>query len=533
MTPKKIKSNDTSPLTLSQDMFEKVMDSLEAIVYVADMQTYEIIFANKYLQETTGATAGQICWQTIQGNRSGPCDFCSNQYLLDEKREPGGVHRWEHLNIINNRWYDIIDRAVYWTDGRLVRIEIATDITQRKQIEGSLKESNEKLNTLLKTSPDKIQVIDNELNVIYTNESEKDPKYVDMTKSHVLDNIARKYHARFRKTLDQVIADQNTQSFEMEDTGSRWWESSLAPVTIALNTKCAMLISRDISDRKKAEAFMKEAQLELEHRVAERTSELEQTYQQLIQSEKMAALGFLVSSIAHEINNPNSFITFNIPILREYFQEILPILDRESERRENLEICGLSYSEFREDILKLMDNIEHGSQRINSTISHLKEFVSPTNQAEFQLVSLKNVVEKAVELCRTQINKSAQSFDVEFSARFPKIRTVSQSLEQILINLLINAAQSLDKTESWVKLEVKKNNQNKSVFHIDVSDNGCGISEDHLEKIFEPFFTTKNKITGIGLGLNITKRLTEEIGGKIEVTSTTGIGSRFRLTLPL
>ena len=524
---------ETSQLTLPQEMFEKVMDSLEAIVYVADMETYEIIFANKYLQETTGATAGQICWQSIQGGQTGPCEFCSNQYLTDGKGSPSGPYRWEHLNITNKRWYDIIDRAVFWNGDRLVRIQIATDITERKTIEESLKESNEKLNTLLKTSPNDIQVIDDKLKIIYSNEIEKNAGKTNHSGDSILDKIAKKHHKRFLKKLDLVVSEQKPLSLEMRDVSGRWLESQLAPITIAQNKSCAMLISRDISNRKKAENFMKEAQSELERRVEERTSELEQTYQQLIQSEKMAALGFLVSSIAHEINNPNSFITFNIPILREYLQDILPILDREAETRGSFEVCGMDYAEFREDVFKLMDNMEHGSQRINSTISHLKEFASPTNQEKLQKVSLENIVDKAVELCRNQINKSAESFDVKMPARFPQIHTIPQSLEQILINLLINATQSLDKPDSWVKLEVTQNKKKPEVFFIDVSDNGCGIRKDDQSKIFEPFFTTKNKKTGIGLGLNITKRLTEEIGGTIEVNSTRDIGSRFRLTLPL
>ena len=419
-----------------------------------------------------------------------------------------------------------------WNDGRRVRIQIATDITERKQIENSLKESNEKLNTLLKTSPDKIHVIDNRLNIIYTNEIMRETTS-NTEGSQILSHIAKKHHDRFKKKLGRVIADQKTLSFEMQDIHERWLGSELAPITIAGNAQCAMLISRDITDRKQADAFMKEAQIELERRVAVRTSELEQTYQQLIQSEKMAALGFLVSSIAHEINNPNSFITFNIPILREYLQDILPVLDKEAEKRGNFEVGGMGYAEFREDIFKLLDNMEHGSQRINSTISHLKEFASPTNQEEVQEITLKNVVDKAVALCQNQIKKSATSFDVELPDQFPKIRTVPQSLEQILINLLINAAQALDKKDAWVKLTVSTNCQDEKWFYIDISDNGCGIRKDYQGKIFEPFFTTKNKKTGIGLGLNITKRLTEEIGGTIEVQSTRGAGSRFRLILPL
>ena len=143
MTDNISKNSDATPLTLSQDMFEKVMDSLDAIVYVADMQTYEIIFANKYLQETTGAMAGQICWQSIQGSKTGPCDFCSNHQLIDENGSPSGAYRWEHLNKINNRW-TVAKLESFIEDNDRVLLKF------RKLVEG-FKENETKLEILKQT----------------------------------------------------------------------------------------------------------------------------------------------------------------------------------------------------------------------------------------------------------------------------------------------------------------------------------------------------------------------------------------------
>lgn len=109
-----------------------VLDSLDALVYVADMKTYELLFINKYAQNTFGNVTGKSCWQALQSNQSGPCSFCTNNRLLKHDLTPGEPVIWEFQNTINQRWYLIQDSAIRWVDGRTVRLEIATDITESK-----------------------------------------------------------------------------------------------------------------------------------------------------------------------------------------------------------------------------------------------------------------------------------------------------------------------------------------------------------------------------------------------------------------
>lgn len=112
-----------------------VLDSLDALVYVADMQNHEILFLNKYAQESFGNVTGQLCWQSLQTGQSGPCPFCTNARLLKPDGSPGEPVIWEFQNTANQHWYLIQDSAIKWVDGRIVRLEIATDITERKRIE--------------------------------------------------------------------------------------------------------------------------------------------------------------------------------------------------------------------------------------------------------------------------------------------------------------------------------------------------------------------------------------------------------------
>ena len=112
-----------------------ILDSLDALVYVADMQTYELLFVNEYGKTIWGDIQGKICWKALQTDQDGPCPFCTNDRLLDEFGVPAGVHVWEFQNTVNKRWYQCRDQAIRWTDGRFVRLEIATDITDRKRAE--------------------------------------------------------------------------------------------------------------------------------------------------------------------------------------------------------------------------------------------------------------------------------------------------------------------------------------------------------------------------------------------------------------
>ncbi len=139
-------------LTAVHARLEAVLDSLEAIVYVADMTTYEVLFINKYCRDLLGDITGKICWKSIQKGQSGPCSFCTNKYLLSEDGTAGEIYKWEFQNSKNKRWYYILDRAIPWVDGRLVRLEIATDITEAKEAEIQRTLNAERIESLLSLS---------------------------------------------------------------------------------------------------------------------------------------------------------------------------------------------------------------------------------------------------------------------------------------------------------------------------------------------------------------------------------------------
>ena len=253
----------------------------------------------------------------------------------------------------------------------------------------------------------------------------------------------------------------------------------------------------------------------------------------IAQNQKFHSFGLLVSGIAHELGNLSNCITFNIPILRDYLMSLIPIIDDHARNRDDFEFFSMSYPDFRQDVFRILDNMEHASNRISETGSGFKEFVSMASAEKRKWVEVGSVINKSVSLCRGQMKKTVRHFEMKIAEDLPLIFTDPSALEQVLVNLLINAAQAVDGVDSRVMLSAKLRNTPHNYLIIEVSDNGCGMEEETLEKIFDPFFTTKEDMNGNGLGLFVSKNLIEDLGGKIEGESKVGAGSTLRVTLPI
>lgn len=260
-------------------------------------------------------------------------------------------------------------------------------------------------------------------------------------------------------------------------------------------------------------------------------TDLKRAQRQMVRADKMAALGQIVAGVAHEINNPNNFIHFNLPILRRYVDAMRPLLEVELEKGPDLALLGMRYDDFIEDLFKLIDNMEHGSSRITAIVSDLKNYIRSGEDLEMTAGSIDKVVDKVMALVGKQVRKMVKRFDVDVADRLPQVKMNVGKIEQVLINLLINAGQAADKEASFVKLTVRATDAGDAV-EILVEDNGTGIPAESLEQIFEPFYTTKGRETGTGLGLAISAQIVDEHGGLIEVTSEVGVGSSFTVRLP-
>ena len=141
-------SSEDVPDGLPHDI---ILDNVEALIYVADIESNELLYMNKYGREKYAPTTGKRCWEVLQKDQTGPCSFCTNPRLVDDEGNSTGVYTWEFQNTVTEQWFQCIDKAIRWNDGRMVRIEIATDISLRKEMEHQLEQERLKAEQLATT----------------------------------------------------------------------------------------------------------------------------------------------------------------------------------------------------------------------------------------------------------------------------------------------------------------------------------------------------------------------------------------------
>jgi PAS domain S-box-containing protein len=260
--------------------------------------------------------------------------------------------------------------------------------------------------------------------------------------------------------------------------------------------------------------------------------EAQQIQTKLIQTNKMTSLGFLVAGIAHEINNPNNNILLSAQLLSNIWQDVLPILDKRFSEDGDFILAGDIYSEVRESVPRYFNMITDGSRRIEIIINNLRDFTIKTKSVLAQDVDINKVASISASILQHQIKKHTRNFSLSLSPGPLMTKGNQQQLEQVVVNLIVNAIQSLPSTDRAVRLSTSYDPSQKSII-ISISDEGCGIPPEHLPHIFDPFFSTKLETGGTGLGLAISSNIIKEHGGRLDVTSVAGSGTIATITLPV
>ncbi len=323
----------------------------------------------------------------------------------------------------------------------------------------------------------------------------------------------------------------------------------------------------DISDRRRAELALQQAKQDLEMRVAERTATLEelvrqlreqalvaestlkdlqQAQAQLVQSEKMTSLGQLVAGIAHEINNPTSFIYGNIKHAYEYSQALFDVIAAyQSEYPQPaltvqtlIESVDLDF--LQQDFYKLLNSIAVGAERIQTIVQSLRTFAR-TDEAEVKPVDLNEGIDSTLLLLQHRLNLQQHRPAIQvikYYGQLPKLECYAGQMNQVFMNLLSNAIDALearnDLRKDALKIHIRTELTQKNAIKIQIADNGAGIAADLQSRIFDPFFTTKPIGAGTGMGLSTSYQIiTERHNGTLHCTSTVNQGSVFIIEIPV
>jgi signal transduction histidine kinase len=298
---------------------------------------------------------------------------------------------------------------------------------------------------------------------------------------------------------------------------------------------------------------------ELEARVEERTvelktamSELQRTQAQVLQSEKMSSLGQLVAGIAHEINNPVNFIHGNITHLDEYTQNLLQMIYLYQERysSHDPEIQALAEEidlEFLiEDLQKILPSMKMGTERIRNIVRSLRNF-SRMDEAEFKAVDIHEGIESTLLILQHRLKDKPDRPAIEVVKNYgnlPQVECYPGQLNQVLMNVLVNAMDALDEAdikrtsqqieENPSQITIRTSVVDSQSIEIAIADNAQGMPESVQNRIFDPFFTTKPVGKGTGMGMAISYQIiTEKHGGKLLCFSSLGQGTNFIIQVPI
>ena len=301
-------------------------------------------------------------------------------------------------------------------------------------------------------------------------------------------------------------------------------------------------VVRDITERKLLET---QAVVQYEHvvslntRLAETNKQLSQAQNQLLQSEKMASIGQLAAGVAHEINNPIGFVNSNLGTLDKYLANIFALLTRYEEAealmdgheheldelRQFKKKIDLGY--LRDDIKALLTESQQGLERVKKIVIDLKDFSHIGASDKWTWADVQQGLESTLSVVWNELKYKCE-VKKEY-ATLPQVYCLPSQLNQVFMNLLVNAAQAIE--ERGV-ITIRTGQENAQVW-VEVADTGKGIVPENLSRIFDPFFTTKPVGSGTGLGLSVSYSIVEKHHGRIEVHSEVGKGSAFRVWLPV
>ena len=270
----------------------------------------------------------------------------------------------------------------------------------------------------------------------------------------------------------------------------------------------------------------------LRKEVEKRSSQLRAQQEQLIQADKMASLGILVSGVAHEINNPTGLLMLNLPILKSAWEDALPYLAEHAKDDPMFSLAGLRFDRLSQELPYLLDEMDQSTLRIRNIVNDLKDFAREEPNEITQEVHINEVVSTAIRLVDTSIRNATDDFELYLDQRNPIVIGSAQRVEQVVINLIINACDAVEKRDNAIRITTTHSLDEKEVLIV-IEDQGQGIDPANLLRLTDPFFTTKREQGGTGLGLSVSAAIIKAHHGTLAFDSTLNKGTSVTVSFPI
>jgi len=380
-------------------------------------------------------------------------------------------------------------------------------IRLRARIEQELRKSEQKLRVLFHQSPDIIMTVDRAGRVLMVNRAM--PRATGDGGPGQSDGgfLPERAAERFRDTLNGVFETGEAGELHYSGEHSTWWELRIVPLREGTEVTTAMVIATNVTEKRVLEAHA-------------------------IRNARLASLGVLAASVAHEINNPNNAIQFNISVLSRSWGDILKVLESHQREFGEFNVGGVPVDKALKGMPRLLDGIAKSTQRIQRIVANLKH-MARFDQGELDhRVDLGEVLNTTLSMLQSQIQKHTDSCRLDAPVSLPAVRGNAQQLEQVFINLVLNALQSLPDRSGRVTVTAALEPEGEFI-RVRVSDQGGGIPEEVKARVTDPFFTTKGETGGTGLGLSISSRIIQNHSGRMEIASRAGSGTEVSVLLPV
>jgi len=605
-----------------------VLGGIDHVIYVCDPTTHEILFVNEAATTVFGNTDGKKCFAAFQG-LGAPCDFCTNDRILGANF--GKTHVWESHNRLNGRWYQCHDRAVHWPDQRSVRCSMAIDITDSKQNEEALAQSEAFYRALSDSAKDFIFIITPEKRIQYVNQlcAERFGMTADEIIGKTLYELFPVNNAqRFSASVQSVFDARSTLSFEspvsLPGADLVWLDTKLMPLRNKDGTVTSVMgLSRDVTERRIAETTLKESE--------EKFRTLAEQSPNMIFINKDAKIVYvnrkseeIMGYTRSELCSPRfDFLTLIAPECIELIEanyrkhlqghEVSPtefvavtksgthidvicstrliqydggpailgtVTDITEQKQMRLEKermqAQLIEAQKMEAIGTLTGGIAHDFNNILTGIRGFAQLalseIDETSTIFTDLKQIETITERAgnltrqlllfgrrhpIELSTFNLNAAVESLHsmlqrligehIAIQSTFQNdlwlVRADRPKFEQVLVNLVVNARDAMPDggtiavTTANVSVDEKLVSLQPQArpgryVCLSVADTGVGIEKTSLDRIFEPFYTTKDASRGTGLGLAVVYGIVKQHHGWVRVESTPGQGATFTVYLP-